>query len=101
VSADHGGPAFPFEFHNQTSGAQESFAPNRAPLRPGVSEQYGGMTLRDYFAGQALSGWIAMLTPEEVLTTASRAEHERAVAVVCYGYADAMLAARTPTDSDQ
>ena len=43
----------------------------------------GGMTLRDYFAGQALAN-LAM-----------RAGHGPSIADVCYQYADAMLAART------
>lgn len=45
----------------------------------------GGMTLRDYFAGQALAGWCAnssvSLLEEEMATSA-------------YVFADAMLAAR-------
>ena len=49
---------------------------------------YSGMTLRDYFAGQALIGkahWRAMLIIEE----------QKHVADECYSIADAMLAART------
>jgi hypothetical protein len=43
-----------------------------------------GMSLRDYFAGQALAGMLA----------ADDASYTRA-AELAYGYADAMLAARS------
>ena len=54
-----------------------------------VTAYYGGkegMTLRDWFAGQALigernKGWPKTITAEE-----------------CYEYADAMLAARAPKE---
>lgn len=61
------------------------------PAFPSVGEGFGnpsysapGMTLRDYFAGQALIGQLAFLPyhqPEEGAAT-------------CYRFADAMLAAR-------
>ncbi len=53
-----------------------------------------GMTLRQWYAGMALQGWIANLRdaaddyddePEAF------AQHQRAVAKACYGYADAMI----------
>jgi len=57
------------------------------------------MTLRDYFAGQALAGWIATITDEEARSydgePVAFREHQDAVAATCYGYADAMLRART------
>lgn len=59
-----GGPAFPCPHES---------APNE------------GMSLRDWFAGMALSGWIASVT---VPPDANRA------AEACYQYADAMLAER-------
>ena len=43
-----------------------------------------GMTLRDYFAGQALAGYFAHPT-----------KNATDGAVYCYAMADAMLAART------
>jgi len=46
-----------------------------------------GMTLRDYFAGQALTGWLARLAPNSVTDT-------RVVAKDAYAFADAMLAER-------
>jgi len=45
-----------------------------------------GMTLRDYFAGQALAGFIAASTGRDV--------HGQPAARMCYQMADAMLAAR-------
>ena len=53
-----GGPAFPFEYHNQTSRHQEGFY-GSGDLAPGASQQFAGMSLRDWFAGQALAGIMA------------------------------------------
>ena len=57
--------------------------------------------LRDSFAGQALSGWLAGLDADDMNDLEdepeARAEHVRAVARTCYEYADAMLEARRPT----
>ena len=61
-----GGPAFPTE-HTDTSGL------------------YDGMTLRDYFAGEALKSCGFTTKPYD--TTAE-------VAKTCYAMADAMLKAR-------
>ena len=50
-----------------------------------------GMTLRDYFAAQAMQGAIA-----HGLFNAKKADKDYAeyVAVISYGYADAMMKAR-------
>ena len=64
-----GGPAFP-EFPQKKSDYQFAYT--------------SGMTLRDYFAGQALAGWV----------TGSGNNDEDYVAQVCYEYADAMLKER-------
>jgi hypothetical protein len=63
---NNGGPAFPNLGYNKEA-------------------NYNGMSLRDYFAGQALAG---MLSNPECITG------RPAVAVHAYGYADAMIAAR-------
>lgn len=59
------------------------------------------MKLRDYFAGQALVGWLASM-PDEALAEYDNnarafAEHQTAVAKACYGYADAMIKASKPS----
>ena len=64
-----------------------------------------GMTLRDYFAGQALAGFVGQWEKEiceagvDEISNEKRSERERAewiqrAANTSYGYADAMLAAR-------
>lgn len=58
----------------------------------GVYPAYPGMTLRDYFAGQALMEWtgtIELRQPDDVV----RAQM-KVVAAICYGFADAMIEAR-------
>jgi hypothetical protein len=80
-----GGPAFPFEFHNQTSRHQESFFDGRAAVAPNGSEQYGGMSLRDYFAAKAL-GHVMQFVDTATPSTIARLSYE---------IADSMLAERT------
>lgn len=46
-----------------------------------------GMTLRDWFAGQALAGWMSSFTPDCGVKAKNCAE-------LAYELADAMLAAR-------
>ena len=64
-----------------------------------------GMTLRDYFAGQALAGFVGQWEKEiceagvdeisnEKLRERERVEWIQRAANTSYGYADAMLAAR-------
>lgn len=65
---NNGGPAFPYGQENHTERSSE------------------GMTLRDYFAGQALAG---MMAHDQ---TSSWQDYE--VAGDCYVYADAMIKAR-------
>ena len=66
--------------------------PDGGPAFPRAATRYSydlvGMSLRDWFAGQALNGWLAS-TPEESTADAPLA------AKVSYEYADAMLAERT------
>jgi len=51
------------------------------------------MSLRDWFAGQALAGWMASFTPD----CGVKAKH---CAELAYELADAMLAARTEAPHD-
>ncbi len=79
MSADkHGGQAFPVPPANSTSWPKQ------------------GMTLRDYFAGQALAGWLASYPTdsEHPVTTGVAVT----VAECSYQLADAMLAARSKGD---
>lgn len=62
-------------------------------------ESWAGMTLRDFFAAKALQGWLAgpcggITLDEYEGEDAAFAEHQAAVAVTCYSYADAMIAER-------
>jgi hypothetical protein len=68
-----GGPAFPCESYGHRNG-KETTVPAQ------------GMTLRDYFAGQALAGMFA--DRERLSTNAQHFSHD------AYLFADAMLAAR-------
>lgn len=67
-----GGPAFPFA------------------AEYGHPAACGGMTLRDWFAGQALTGFLASLEEHE---SAQFGEPSHA-AKTAFQYADAMIAAR-------
>ena len=57
-----------------------------APQGHSANENPQGMTLRDYFAAQALSGLINYYSPEPT--------GHKAIAELCYSLADAMLRAR-------
>lgn len=70
-----GGPAFPVE---ETVRSESGYVTR--------VNNHIGMTLRDYFAGQALAGWIAIPTVSP--------QYAREVAEGCYIFADAMLEAR-------
>lgn len=74
-----GGPAFPTEpkYSIRKDGAQLCLA-----AQP-------GMTLRDWFAGQALSGILAFHTADT-----ARQINAKDAALAAYVYADAMLAER-------
>lgn len=52
-----------------------------------------GMSLRDWFAGQALAAIVAK-QPTEMVEAYEPLDFEMTVAHGAYGYADAMLAAR-------
>jgi hypothetical protein len=75
-----GGPAFPCESYGHRNG-KETTVPAQ------------GMTLRDYFAGQALAGAVGF-SPSDPFRRYHQPED---VAAACYRFADAMLAAREAT----
>lgn len=76
-----GGPAFP----------QHGWSSNPEALRR-MKETGGGMTLRDWFAGQAMTGWLASYSGLSVHPAAD--ETHASLATYSYAIADAMLAAR-------
>ena len=68
---------------------------NPAAFRSGGSDLQvvvteGGMSLRDWFAGQALAGFLSKQTEG----TFSKVTGAHRAAIYAYEYADAMLAAR-------
>ncbi len=94
MKKDTGGPAFPFEYHNQTSKPQPSFF-NDGFIYPDGSEQYAGMTLRDYFATKALCGdWASQNSSTGEFPTDAEIEPLTKRAQLYYRMADAMLKAR-------
>lgn len=56
----------------------------------GLVQGHPGMTLRDYFAAQAMAGWLASYGPEGAWPE----KHLASMAKDAYDMADAMLAAR-------
>lgn len=74
--------------------------PQSIPAFPVSSDNYAnpdstGMTLRDYFAAQAIGGLMAMIaTGKHDLTFLDGSTQEERLAVAGYRVADAMLAAR-------
>lgn len=80
-----GGPAFP------TEGEMRPHGGTGRPIS--ALKMSGGMSLRDYFAGQALAGLMATVDSIDP----SKVDHRTAgiLAGVAYETADAMLAARS------
>lgn len=85
---DNGGPAFPCRIPNETD---RNIEVNGEIIPPGYVGHCKGMTLRDYFAGQALMGLMSACNSEG-LWMAQGAENNAAKAA--YVAADAMLAER-------
>lgn len=75
---DEGGPAFPVQYDNNSDEYRQFYGADVPPRSTFVS---GGMTLRDWFAGQALAGML--VNPDNHVTVAT-----------AYDFADAMLAER-------
>ncbi|WP_163613575.1 hypothetical protein [Klebsiella variicola] len=63
---------------------------NGGPAYP--TQGYEGLTLRDYFAGQAMQGWLASYPESDQHPVATH--HENMVAELSCLMADAMLKAR-------
>lgn len=80
---DDGGPAFPRPMSHDGNGSRaEAFSAHE------------GMSLRDWFAGQALAGMLA--DPDVGCTPEHAHKFVGVVAIEAYQMADAMLAARKP-----
>lgn len=78
MKTQDGGPAFPSEQGHIPDGTwNQTYAQ--------------GMSLRDWFAGQALNGYLAGVDKDADIEGFDKAR----VAACCYSYADAMLEART------
>ena len=75
VPINYGGPAFPCETYGIRNGKETTIPTN-------------GMTLRDYFAGQALAGMLINYTTQKF------GVGEETCAKGAYLFADAMLATR-------
>lgn len=73
--------------------------PPAFPLSPGDVPHYeSGMTLRDYFAGQALIGLLSTFTVKDVVEMEGQMETLRlGISIDAYQYADAMLKERAKT----
>jgi len=83
-SKDNGGPAFPDVQFTHNNG-DTSFKNN-------------GMSLRDWFAGQALAGAMTRASTEDEWPMTEK-DPRAAIAKAAYGMADAMIAARSKEDA--
>lgn len=64
------------------------------PSQPGGDPAFSGMSLRDYFAGQAINGAINKLADALLRTGDTDCDFPGSVAHCAYAIADAMLDAR-------
>lgn len=94
---DDGGPIFPGTRHEivDVMVPDPSVTGLTRPAKQVVDVTYPGMSLRDYFAGQALAGLLAHPTATIVTVNEEDAAY---VAHAAGMYADAMLAARSKQD---
>lgn len=79
-----GGPAFPGKWKNQSD--RNDYAPNGAVVSPWEVIELPGMSMRDWFAGQVLAGYLA----NAEIASANPATMARDA----YTIADAMIAER-------
>ena len=103
-----GGPAFPtwvpamFKVNapGPVDKSRHTLQQPGAEVVEGSQYQFGGMSLRDWFAGMALCGWLngreAPFTVED--DSGCGREVMRGLAVLSYAAADAMLKARAPDE---
>lgn len=66
----------------------------KTPITEGESHRYEGMTLRDYFAGQALIGILTQKWTEE-------SKYATLIATDAYKFADAMIAERNKNNESK
>jgi hypothetical protein len=86
-------PAFPCEAQGD-----RPVPPEHDYLQTGIhSAKFPGMTLRDYFAGQALAGLLANSNTPDQLIGLGYLGAKKECAEYCYAAADAMLTARERT----
>lgn len=86
MKVEDGGRAFPFHELSQEDAAAVG----------GVRGQYPGLSLRDWFAGQALAGFSATVSANGLKLMQPEPTYpiERSYAVAAYRLADALLAER-------
>ncbi len=82
MNKNDGGPAYPYII-------ETSHAPSGAPISTNI---FPGMSLRDWFAGMALSG---MLSAPNLKISGSNQVNEQSFALASYLVADAMLLERS------
>lgn len=87
MTCKDGGPAFPVKGGMMFFAPEEQSEDIKQAIQKTVERAYEGMSLRDWFAGQALVGLVAD-------TDYVRGRLWAEVTVDCYGIADAMLKAR-------
>lgn len=85
-----GGPAFP-SFEHYISRTHDS----KGEVTVSAGQPHGGISVRDYFAGQALTGFLAAPADKNGMAVGQRArEFPEIAAEWAYSQADAMLAER-------
>lgn len=90
-----GGPAFPVECSYNHEG-------KIVGSQTGVASGWEtGMSLRDYFAGQALNGMLAHATRYKPPPSDTMMTWHQAIAKEAHEIADAMLAQRSPQESEE
>jgi hypothetical protein len=100
-----GGPAFPMQdmsaIHAYAVAKLEGITDTEERDRvyqKARAEAVGGISARDWFAGQALAGWTSSQCHVGGLPLDGSEEHATKIAQTVYRYADAMLAARNPQE---